>query len=94
MYIDGKPDFSPFAIKINGHNSISVAGMTGNSGKDNGLADSAARAIDPSFVRPGDATWHHTPGGTHMVLVPKNIHDPHRHFGGASDLRKMTGARR
>jgi hypothetical protein len=85
MYTNGIPDFTPHAIRVGGQASIRVDGMTGE--LDSRLATSAARQIDGNFSKPNKTTWHHVSGGTHMMLLPRAIHEGFVHHGGASDIR-------
>jgi hypothetical protein len=85
--LDGYPDFSPYAIRI-----VEVEGMTGEA-RDFRLADRAA-GFNASNPRPDGFTWHHHQNGTHMLLVPTDLHDAISHSGGASRLRARHGISR
>lgn len=91
-YRDGFPDYDPFIYKGPGGVPGRVEIPLGGGSKDFPVADRAMREKlgDPNWTRPADYTWHHTPDGATMELVPTSVHGFPKsgHAGGTSLTKK------
>ena len=69
--------------------------MSGDSAKDIRAANKEAfgRSSSDKSVQTGfeDYTWHHSHDGKTMILVPSDLHDAARHFGGDTITRARLG---
>lgn len=79
-FVDGHPNFLPFAQTVNGEPVQVKIDMTGDRQKDGGRAIKALRAQYPSLSDDeiksmlSGYTWHHEPDGTTMTLVRSDVH--------------------
>ncbi len=88
----GFPDFSPYYKKYKGKN-VEVTldklnpGKRG-SNKDIREAIKKFKKENPEWKQPDGTTWHHIENSTKLQLVPSDIHDAVKHFGGRSTNSK------
>lgn len=76
----GRPDLTPFARE-----QVKVDGLTGHdrdadakmANKAAGISEAQWEILSKAYV------WHHVEDGKTMQLVPKEIHDLAKHYGGA-----------
>ncbi|MFI7024750.1 HNH endonuclease [Micromonospora sp. NPDC049900] len=88
MAIDGAP-FEGFEDHIFPGGDVHIGWLTGYRARDVELANKLAgiSRLPPSWV------WHHHPDFGRMVLIPRQIHEQVRHWGGVSIWSRLFGIR-
>jgi hypothetical protein len=92
---DGFPDFEAVLRRKRIKSKKVEIEMSGDSAADIRAANKEAfgRSTTDKSVQTGfeNYTWHHSHDGKHMILVPTDLHDAARHFGGDTITRARLG---